>query len=208
MNQKAFFHETFRENFPATNAEWRCLFILALHHYPECGAYPKMSTLVNLTGLDRKTVYRALKSLKKKELVKEEKINGRRTFFLPVDKHGVIQGGPGRWGHWKKPAVNGASVRLNGASVRLNGASVRQARGVNAPPYNARASEEQYLTVSNSRERQRKNDRLSTESSRGKKKHLGSRGAKEVIDPVDDELVEVERRRRLAEKLIEGGDKE
>ena len=201
MNQKAFFHETFRENFPATNAEWRCLFILALHHYPECGAYPKMSTLVNLTGLDRVTVYRALISLKEKELVKEEKINGRRTFFLPVDKHGVIQGGSGRWGHWKKPVGDVASTHKNVASTT-------QGRCVNATPYNARASEEQYLTVSNSRERQRKNDRLSTESSRGKKKHLGSRGAKEVIDPVDDELVEVERRRRLAEKLIEGGGKE
>lgn len=75
-----------------TGSEWAVLVILGLHHNIERGCWPSKKTITELTGLDRTTVTRALKSLQVKRLLSVETEGNKRIYRLPVDEHNNLIG--------------------------------------------------------------------------------------------------------------------
>lgn len=86
------------EELPALSSSEVCvLMCLHLHHSVERGCWPGVKVITDLTGLHRATVHAAIVSLKEKELVVVERVDGKPCYWLPVNEQNVLQGGPAKW---------------------------------------------------------------------------------------------------------------
>jgi predicted transcriptional regulator len=205
-----------------TAAEVRTLFVILLHHSIERGAFPGAKTISGLAQLERQTVHACIKSLQEKGLLERQTLNGKPLYWLRVDSRNVLLGDLETC--HRNVTVSPTDDRVSPTEDKVSPTEDRvspvadtdcqREKTISSTP---RAGARTHVPLNNDRSNLRKgpldpngsgpSPGSSTESLGGKKKHLGSWGSKEVVDPVDVELVEVERRRRLAEELIKGGDK-
>jgi DNA-binding transcriptional ArsR family regulator len=99
LKKRATFDPSIFQTRPGGGAEWSTFLALAFFHNLENGAWPSMRTISDITGMDKGTVSRAIKSLEEKDLVRIEYRRGRRLYRLPIDHHNRLLGGPDRWNY-------------------------------------------------------------------------------------------------------------
>jgi DNA-binding transcriptional MocR family regulator len=119
--RRATFDPSILETPPSNGSEWKVIVALLLHHnWKERAAWPSVRKLAEMTGLDKGTVSRAIRSLEEAGLLRKGTRNGRLCYHLPTDHRNRILGGPDRWKYIDRAVVDSQRAVVDSQQTVVN----------------------------------------------------------------------------------------